>query len=1198
MQRPDLIGILRGILDRWLPDRARRAALRFLGGERKSSAIIRRAAKRFELGSMPLLTVVMPVYNVEEFVAEAIESVLAQTYTNIELILVDDGSTDSSPAICDAYARANKSISVLHQTNGGLGNARNVGAKLANGKYLVFIDSDDLLYPNSYEVMVRSLESSGSDLVTGNVERFTSVRRWQSWNQKTSHAVSRQAIRMEESPELVYDTTAWNKMFRLDFYRRIDIFFPERKLYEDMVPMLNAMLEASTLDIVANHVYLWRQRDGQNSITQRRSEYVNLRDKVEMMHLGYDLLVAKHHPEMVELFFKKAFGGDLVAYIRHVDAGDPEFDEQFDQAVRWFWPLQSETAIEHLKLEHRVFYAAVMDHNLAIAKQYWDWCRLHVTELPTRVDGDKIFVDVTLAAIDLPPIRELAWQLVDESRIDSCITSVVWVGDRLKVAGWAYIPEDDRSAEQEISIKAVASDGTRAQLAVTKTTSDEAMIAAKSTIRSYDNTGFEAWLSADDLPAGLGSYELEATVTREGLSRTGPITTLRRTGSIRALTAGRIAGSRKVQPVHRLGRPLQLNVLPSMAAAESAVLEGRTVRAHLTLDPAVTVVSAWIENDKGLVKRPVDFASTGPHSWQFDAKVPDVASAKTINWYLVADLANGSSCRVDIEPGARLDSSTGADALWLDRSPAGHTVVVQRPRVAEVESISIVDDLRIRLRGSVAEPVEFAISSLNSAPTDWVAAAHDGRSFDVEFDLGGEARDGVRRPVVSDRYVIHVRSADQQEHAESADVWSVRASTLCAANMPAFSQQPLANIEVYLTTARKLRVLVGPPLTVQERSKFGQAQLALEARKQGALAPENAVFMTTYFGFEAADSPRAIHVELGKREPDMTRYWGVIDHSVVLPDGAVAVIKNSAAWFRAIAASTYLFNNVGSIYKGYERLPHQIDVQTWHGTPLKIVGRSLKIDEGKSHQEMDREGKEWDYLVSQSPFNSEVVSADLATDAKILETGYPRNDELFTTSVERIAAIKRELGISGDAKVLLYAPTWRDNTKAGFTAPLFEALDLDALSAALGPDWVVLLRGHGFNARVNDGSRSRNAVIDVTKHHSINELYLVADSLVTDYSSVMFDYCNLNRPILFYVPDYDSYMSMRRTYFDLRATAPGPVLDTQAELHEALTRLDSFENDFGDRYAEFKQRFAPWDDGGAAGRVIDAVIGRPKPIKY
>lgn len=329
----------------------------------------------------------------------------------------------------------------------------------------------------------------------------------------------------------------------------------------------------------------------------------------------------------------------------------------------------------------------------------------------------------------------------------------------------------------------------------------------------------------------------------------------------------------------------------------------------------------------------------------------------------------------------------------------------------------------------------------------------------------------------------------------------------------------------------------------------------------------------------------------------MTRYWGVVDHSVVLPAGAVPVIKGSAQWYRAIAASTYLFNNVGSIYKGYERLPHQIDVQTWHGTPLKIVGRSLKIDEGKSHVEMDREGKQWDYLVSQSPFNSKVIAEDLATDAQILATGYPRNDELFTTSAAQVEQIKRALGIPEGAKVALYAPTWRDNTKVGFTAPLFDALDLDAFSASLGDDWVVLLRGHGFNARSNGSSRSRNAVIDVTKHPSINELYLVSDALVTDYSSVMFDYCNLGRPILFYVPDYDSYMAIRRTYFDLREAAPGPVLDTQDELHAAFARLDSFEQDFGARYAEFKARFAPWDDAHATERVVDAVLGKPKPVK-
>ena len=1201
MQRPNPVRAVKSILNRWIPERFRRAILRFLDGDAKVAQVTKGAARRLELRSMPLLSVVIPVYNVEEFLAEALDSVVAQTYTNLEIILVDDGATDTSPAICDEYARRHKQITVIHQVNGGLGNARNVGARRATGKYIAFMDSDDLLYPHSYEVMVRSLETSGSDMVTGNCERFNSARKWPAWNQKDSHAQDRLAIHMDEVPLLIYDTTAWNKMFRRDFYERTEIFFPERKLYEDMVPMLKSLLEARTLDVISASIYMWRQRDGQNSITQRRNEFVNLKDKLEMMRLGHDLLVEKGHPEMLGLFFKKAFGGDLLAYIRHLGEGDEAFDQEFRDAVMWFWPTQSDDAIEHIAFNQRVFYAAVVAHGLDVAKQYWTWCVANKFRLPTRTVGDVIYVDVERADFDLPALPEASWELFEESFLDASITSAQWVDGRLRVDGWAYIPQDEDPAGQTISIEAVAPGRAPVALSVTPTVSTDATRYSKDQVRDHDHTGFEAWLSPEDLLAagGEGLYDVVATVARGELTRSAPIVNVRRTGPIRAISAEPIADWKKAQLVQVQGNPLRLSVMPSGARATTVDLVGRQLTADIQVKPGAKVTAAWIENEKVLVKRPAELSSLAPQSYRIGAAVPVSASAKPVNWFLVVDLSDGTSCRVDLAAGITLDSSRSIDALWLDRFSAGHLAVVDRPRVAEVDVIEILDDKRIRLAGTAAPDaiLEFGFGSLKADPSEWVTPTRDGRTFDVVLDLGAIGIDGIRRPIKSDRYVFHVRSADPARQGGRGADWIVRSSFDCAATTPVFEQQPDANIEVYLTTGRKLRFRIDPPLRPDELSPYWQDQFALKAREKALQAPENAAFMTTYFGFEASDSPRAIHVELGKRDPSMTRYWGVVDHSVVLPEGAVPVIKKSEEWFRSIAASTYLFNNVGSVYAGYERLPHQIDVQTWHGTPLKVIGLTLKVDEGKTTDEMEREGKQWDYLISQSPFYSEVISTDLGTDAVVLETGYPRNDELFTTTPEQIEGLRATLGIPAGVKVALYAPTWRDNTKVGWSAPLFEALDLDAFSASLGPDWVVLLRGHGFNARVNDGSRSRNAVIDVTQHPSISELYLVADALVTDYSSVMFDFCNLGRPILFYVPDYDHYMSMRRTYFDLREAAPGPVLDTQDELHAAFAKLDSFDAEYGEKYAAFKERFAPWDDAHAAERVVDEILTRGKPQK-
>lgn len=1200
MHRARMVKATQRILTRWVPGRLRRAVLRLLTGDAKIAVAARRAARRIELKSLPLLSVVMPVYNVEAFLRDAIDSVLAQTYSHLEIILVDDGATDSSGAICDEYAARHKNIIVIHQANGGLGNARNVGARKATGTYLAFIDSDDLLYPNSYELMVRSLERTGSQLVTGNVTRFNSARTWPGWNQKSSHGQDRAAIRIDDCPELVYDTTAWNKMFRRDFFEQTSVFFPERKLYEDMVPMLKAMLDAPALDVLSANVYLWRRRDGNDSITQRRNELVNLKDKIEMMQRSHDLLKGSGHDEMLDLFVEKTFAGDLYFYSRHALA-DKEFDEEFANAVRWFWPTHSHHAIERLEFHQRVYYSAIIAHGLEVAEAYLNWSIDNKFSLPTRAVGGQIFVDFDRTGLDLPRLPESAWELFAESQVEVTATSVQWVAGRLRLEGWAYIPHDEDPRGQDIGIDAVDPAGQRLALTVMPTASVEATRFSKDEVRLHDNTGFEAWLSPESLATGglATPLEFEVTVRRGDLIRTAPIVDIRRTGAVRGLTAQPIDGWKKANVVQAPGSPLRLEVLPSRAQATAVDLAGRQITADFSIAAGLTAAAAWIENDRGLVRRPAPISPISPGHYRVVVTVPTSSSAKSVDWFLVADLSDGTSHRIDLPASVELDSSKGTGALWLDRHVAGHLTVADRPQVAEVDAITILADKRIRLVGTAVADVdlEFGIGSLRADPSEWIAAARDGRQFDVTLDAGAVGSDGVRRPIKSDRWIFHVRNADPTARQDRRSDWTLRASFGCAEHTPVSAAQHDVNIRVYLSGGRTIRMRIDPPLRPHELSAYWQARFAAQAREKALTSPENASFMTTYFGFEAADSPRAIHAELGRRYPAMTRYWGVVDHSVVLPEGGVPVIKKSEEWYRAIAAATYLFNNVGSIYRGYERLPHQIDIQTWHGTPLKIIGKPLKIDEGKRTDEMDREGKQWDYLVSQSPYYSATIAADLGTDAVILETGYPRNDELFTTGPEHLAEVRRLLGIAADVKVALYAPTWRDNTRTGFSAPLFEALDLDALSASLGDDWVVLLRGHGFNARANDGSRSRNAVIDVTLHPSINELYLVSDLLITDYSSAMFDYANTGRPMLFYVPDFDSYTAMRRTYLDLRDVAPGPLLYTQDDLHAALARLDQFEPEFGEKYAAFKQRFAPWDDGSATARVVDAVIGKPRPAK-
>ena len=121
---------------------------------------------------MDLISVIVPVYNVEKYLNRCVDSIINQTYSNLEIILINDGSTDTSGKICDEYKKRDNRIHVIHQKNGGLSAARNAGIVIANGNYFIFVDSDDLIHPQCIEILYKVIKNDCSDIVIGNYEKF------------------------------------------------------------------------------------------------------------------------------------------------------------------------------------------------------------------------------------------------------------------------------------------------------------------------------------------------------------------------------------------------------------------------------------------------------------------------------------------------------------------------------------------------------------------------------------------------------------------------------------------------------------------------------------------------------------------------------------------------------------------------------------------------------------------------------------------------------------------------------------------------------------------------------------------------------------------------------------------------------------------------------------------------------------------
>ncbi|MEU8443199.1 CDP-glycerol glycerophosphotransferase family protein [Streptomyces microflavus] len=362
------------------------------------------------------------------------------------------------------------------------------------------------------------------------------------------------------------------------------------------------------------------------------------------------------------------------------------------------------------------------------------------------------------------------------------------------------------------------------------------------------------------------------------------------------------------------------------------------------------------------------------------------------------------------------------------------------------------------------------------------------------------------------------------------------------------------------------------------------------------LDPNLAVY-GAYWNRGVACNPAAIHAKARELAPHIRGLWVVSSrHRDRMPPGVPYVIEGSRPYWRAMATATYLVNN-SSFPGGFTKRPGQRYLQTHHGTPLKTMGLdqraypalARKADFAKILAHVGQ----WDFSLSANPHTTEVWDRVYPGPYERLDLGYPRNDVYFTATAEDIARIRAGLGIAEGRTALLYAPTHRDY-REGFVPDL----DPERLARELGPEYVLLVRAHYFYGRSAGVTGTADGrVLDVTAHPRVEELCLAADALITDYSSLTFDYACLDRPVVVHAPDWDAYREARGTYFDLLSgrpgDTPGPVTTTSDELVEAFRTGEWRSPASAALRTAFRERFCPYDDGHAAERVVRRFFGLP-----
>lgn len=373
--------------------------------------------------------------------------------------------------------------------------------------------------------------------------------------------------------------------------------------------------------------------------------------------------------------------------------------------------------------------------------------------------------------------------------------------------------------------------------------------------------------------------------------------------------------------------------------------------------------------------------------------------------------------------------------------------------------------------------------------------------------------------------------------------------------------------------------------------------------KHSVKTDNNTVLFMAYLGKGYLCNPKYIHLEM-MNDPffkDVNFIWVSKDPNLQI-EGAKVVKYNSPEYFYYLAKSKIWIINC-KLPECVSKKDSQFYIQTWHGTCLKRLAHDIETKEeitfyrsGISKEEMTRsydvDVERYDCIISPNQFTSDKYeSAFKVPTTKIREFGYPRNDYLVNITTEETEGLKAKYNIPSDKSVILYSPTWRDNhfNEKGYVFNL--ECDFKKWKEQLGDKYVVLFKPHYLisNKFSNEGLEDFLYCIDESV--DINELYVISDLLITDYSSVFFDYTILDRPVLFYMYDLENYKdNLRGFYLDIYSELPGPIIEDENTLLETIRSGEFYNNE---TMATFRNRFHSLENGLASKTVIEQII---KPI--
>ena len=867
----------------------------------------------------PTLSVIVPAFNASGFIDRCLKSILNQSGVSLEVIVVDDGSTDDTVEKAKQHSHGAHSVTVLTGTNEGPARARNRGIGAARGKYITFADADDEVLADAYATLVDSLERTGSDIATGAYVRVGSAGRSRPKLTARVHARQRLAVRLDDMPELLEEPVLWNKVYRHDFWNRHVGEMWGFSNYEDQEPVYRALVGAAAIDVLTNDVYAWRLADGRDTRSKRKAELSDLQSKLEVIEA---LRATLHHSSghVVEQAYAIWMGTDLAMHAEYLDTANKRFRNTLCDAAKSLRKSMPKGAWKLMPAQERLYMWVVATGDLDDIEEVLGTRMEETRAVPLELVGDAWVVAPTyLSRLKTGvPQRLLKAQPADFKPV-VIVRNARWTGEQqIELQGCAYIPGVDPE-QTTFRMQGVMDGATVLDCPVEPRNDNRVDLDVGDPWRTYEAGGFTVRVDVSGLgdisPRGIdliGSFEMQ------GIHLQAP--------AVSTAVVGMIAPS----PIRDSGRLTvvadersELSIRPVDMPTDPVVVKNVDFRGRdvtVTLDRSANVRSLTLHT----AGNKVELEANGPSI--FSTTLPELPERFRTHgerqWKLSAKTTEGND--VDVYHASVDYLLPGTSCVRLAANSAGKVRLAQRFRRVTVTGATNDRD-RLLIIGRIDPPERLKVVLKSSEQTIEPAesAFHAEGSFTAVYELTTTGAEGGKVAALAGGY--HVRYGENTERAEG---WARAAGKLAIRPVDCFTEWN--TLRVVGRDSGAVSVTASPPWSAQERTKYGRFQL--RGKDWGPLT--DGIVFESYNGKSANDNPRALFEAIRAERRDIPLYWSVRDRRVDVPTGGIPVVEGTTEWHRALSTSRVWINNNNFPYYVCKR-PDQFYLQTWHGTPIK-----------------------------------------------------------------------------------------------------------------------------------------------------------------------------------------------------------------------------------------------------------------------